>query len=125
MFGDISAWFYQTLGGINTDPRQPAFKRTIVRPRPVADLKWAAAEHESPYGAIACRWQVEGQNLSMAVTVPANTTAAVYVPASDGQAVLEGGQPAAKSPGVKFLGMEAGAAVFEVPSGKYRFTTGQ
>ena len=23
MFGDISAWFYETLGGINVDPRQP------------------------------------------------------------------------------------------------------
>ena len=123
MFGDISAWFYQTLAGINTDPVQrPAFKRTFIRPRPVGDLKWVAAEHESPYGTVASRWKLEGGVLSLDVTVPANTTGIVCVPARDQQAVREGDRPASQSTSVKFLEMQDGAAVFETPSGKYRFT---
>ncbi len=35
--------------------------------------------------------------------------------------MTEGGRPAAGAPGVKFLRMEPGAAVFEVGSGTYSF----
>ena len=55
------------------------------------------------------------------MTVPPNTTAEVYVPARSEQSVTEGGGPASKAAGVKFLRMEDGAAVFEVVSGKYEF----
>jgi alpha-L-rhamnosidase len=120
-FGVISAWFYQSLGGINIDPLQPAFKHSVIRPRPVGDLQWANAEHESPYGPVACRWRIDGKRLAVNVTVPPNTTADVYVPARSEQSVTEGGQPAAKAAGVKFLRMEDGAAVYEVVSGKYEF----
>ena len=121
MFGDISAWFYQTLGGINFDPQQPGFKHAILRPLPVGDLKWARAEHQSLYGTIACDWRQKGNGLAVKVTVPVNTTADVYVPARAVEAVSEGGQPVANAAGVKFLRMDRGAAVFEVGSGKYAF----
>jgi alpha-L-rhamnosidase len=121
MFGDISAWFYETLGGINVDQKQPAFKHIIIRPRPVGDLTWAVARHESPYGTIACQWRREGKGLTVNVTIPANTTAEVYVPAGAEQSVTESGGPASKASGVKFLRMEDGAAVFEVESGSYQF----
>ena len=48
MFGDISAWFYEALAGINPDPAKPGFKHIIIRPRPVGDLKWVKAWHRSP-----------------------------------------------------------------------------
>ena len=121
MFGDISAWFYETLGGINVDPRQPAFKHVIIRPQPVGDLKWVNAVHESLYGTIACRWRIEANGLAVNVTIPPNTMAEVYIPAPSEQAVTEGGQPASKARGVRFRRMEAGAAVFELLSGKYEF----
>jgi alpha-L-rhamnosidase len=122
MFGDISAWFYQTLAGINIDPRQPAFRRAIIRPRPVGDLTWAHGEHESLYGLLASRWRIKDNVFSLDVAVPANATAVVYVPAASEQTVRESGQPAATAPGVKFSRMEDGCAVFEVGSGKYAFT---
>jgi alpha-L-rhamnosidase len=121
MFGDISAWFYQTLGGINLDPDEPAFKRTIIRPQPVGDLQWVRARHESPYGTVACQWRRSGKGLTVNVTIPPNTTAKVHVPAGSEQSVSESGGPASKAPGVEFLRMEDGAAVFAVVSGKYEF----
>ena len=41
MFGDISAWFYQTLAGINPDPETVGFKHIIIKPQLLGDVKWA------------------------------------------------------------------------------------
>jgi alpha-L-rhamnosidase len=54
----------------------------------------------------------------MDLTVPANTTAMVYVP---GKNITEGGLPAAEAEDVTFLHMEKDKAVFKVESGKYEF----
>jgi len=125
MFGDISAWFYQALAGINLDPLSPAFKHIIIRPQPVGDLTWVKAEHDSMYGPIRAAWQRRANEFSLEVTVPVNASASVYVPAKDANAVTEGGRPASMSSGVKFLRMEAGCAVFSVGSGKYTFVARQ
>jgi hypothetical protein len=55
--------------------------------------------------------------------VPANTTATVFVPAGSPEHVLEGGMFARNAPGVKFLRMENGRAVFHVGSGRYHFVS--
>ena len=44
-----------------------------------------------------------------------------FVPANDASAVTERNQPAARAEGVRFLRMEAGAAVYAVGSGTYAF----
>ena len=58
------------------------------------------------------------------MTVPVNTVAEVHVPADTRHAVSEGGRPADKAKGVRFLRMEDGAAVFQVGSGTYDFVAG-
>jgi alpha-L-rhamnosidase len=58
------------------------------------------------------------------VTIPVNTTATVWVPATNAAAVKESGVAAAKARGVKFVRMDQDAAVFEVTSGKYSFSAG-
>lgn len=124
MLGDISAWFFKVLAGIDTDPEGPGFKRIIIRPRLAGDLTWVRAHHDSLHGRIVCNWQREGSTLTMEVTIPLNTTATVHVPASDPAAIRESGNPVATSAGVKFLGLEDGAAIYQVGSGYYRFTVG-
>lgn len=123
MFGDISAWFHQTLGGVNVDPRQPGFKHAIIRPRPVGDLTWAKSEHETPYGVIACHWKIEPKGLSVKIVVPANTTATAYIPAATPGAVTENGRSAAESSDVKEVGYDVKdhVAVFDLESGSYDF----
>ena len=124
MFGDISAWFYQALAGINIDPEQPAFKHFVVRPQPVGDLTWVRAKHQSAYGPIAVSWQKKDAAFALNVAVPVSTTATVHVPADKVEAVRESGRAASDATGVKFLRMENAAAVFEVAPGKYAFTVG-
>jgi len=38
--GDLNAWSYQGLAGVNPDPERPVFKQVILRPRPVGDLEY-------------------------------------------------------------------------------------
>jgi alpha-L-rhamnosidase len=119
--GNLNAWFYQTLAGINYDPAQPGFKHIRIKPAMVGDLTWVNAHHDSPFGRVASAWQRDGNQLTMEVTIPVNTTATVYVPAKAAAAVSESGQPASQATGVKFLRMEGAAAVFHVGSGIYQF----
>lgn len=119
--GNLQAWFYQTLGGINYDPERPGFKHIILRPRPVGDLTFVKASHRSLYGPIVSEWRIEDYSFRWKIIVPPNTTASVYVPARDPASVREGGKPAAQSPVVKFLRAEPGTAIYEVGAGTYTF----
>jgi alpha-L-rhamnosidase len=121
LVGDLDIWLYECLAGIKPDPAQPGFKRIIMRPEPVGDLRFVKASHRSPYGLIVSDWEHEGDRFRWRITVPVNTTATVWVPASEAGNVTENGRPAGQSQGVKFLKMENDRAVFSVGSGNYRF----
>jgi alpha-L-rhamnosidase len=119
--GNLDAWFYCTLAGINYDPEQPGFKHIIIKPAMVGDLTWVKCGYDSIQGRIVSNWKRESDKLTMEVTIPINTTATVYVPAKDAASVTESGQPTEKAQGVKFLRMENDAAVYTVGSGAYQF----
>ena len=81
------------------------------------------ASYKSIYGKIISDWKNEGRTFTLNVTIPANTTATVYVPAGNAESVTEGGQPASKAETVQFLCMEGDKAVFAIGSGQYRFVS--
>jgi len=121
--GNLEAWFYQTLAGINHDPQRPGFKHIVLRPCPVGDLTYAKASHKSMYGRIVSGWKRKGETFTWNITVPPKTTATVHVPAKAVSDVTESGRPAGKSGGVTFLRMSRGRAVFSVGSGSYEFVS--
>jgi alpha-L-rhamnosidase len=123
LVGDLNIWFYERLAGIRPDPAHPGFKHIILKPAPVEGLTYAKATHKSPYGKVASSWHKEGNRLKWQIRIPANTTATVYVPAKSADAVREGGQPASAAPGIKFVRMDGGTAVYEIGSGSYSFTS--
>jgi alpha-L-rhamnosidase len=119
--GNIAAWHAQALGGIRPDPDGPGFKKTILKPNIVGDLHWVESHYDSVYGRIVSHWRKRAGQLVMEVTIPANTTATVFVPAKDSAGVTESGQPVAQAEGVKFLRVVDEVVVFTVGSGSYRF----
>ena len=123
MFGSVSGWFYQWLAGIDCDPAQPGFQQIIIQPQPVGDLTWVKAAYDSIHGRIVSNWRRQGTRLTMDITIPINTTATIYVPAMKETSVTESGVPAAKAPGINFLGLRQGAAVYAVGSGSYHFSS--
>jgi alpha-L-rhamnosidase len=123
MLGHIQQWFYQSLAGIAPDPSGPGFKKIILKPQVVGDLTWCRGQYESPYGTIICNWKIKNGFLLLDLTIPANTTATVYIPAQKNSDILEGKQPASNAKGIRFLRMEKRNAVFAVESGQYHFQT--
>ena len=119
--GSPGAWFYEGIAGIRPVPAAPGFKKIVIKPAIVGDLTWVKAHYGSPYGRIVSNWKREGNKLTMEVTIPANSTATVHVPAKDADGITESGKPASKEKGAQFLRMEANAAVFAVGSGTYQF----
>jgi hypothetical protein len=120
-FGAIGQWLFSTVAGIDTDPQRPGFQHLLIRPQPGGGLTWARATYESIHGTIASSWKQEGSRLTLDVTIPANTTATIWVPAPSHDGVTESGRPAAAAEGLRFVRMTEGCAVFEAGSGEYHF----
>lgn len=129
MFGDILAWFVKALAGLDVDHSSPGFRHIVLKPHVVGDLRFARAAYDSVRGRIESGWKIENNGtLTLAVAIPANATATVYVPTSSppsnaatGGAITEGGKPANRAEGVAFVRSEDGYAVFNVVSGRYIF----
>lgn len=122
MLGHLLEWFYTYVGGIRRDDSAQAYKKFIVRPEIVGDLRSAEASFRSPYGLIRSEWTTEQGGFDLLVEVPANTTARIYVPAPAGSRVCESGLEVAQCKDVESLGTEDGYRVFGVGSGIYRFS---
>lgn len=120
--GAVGEWMYRVILGINNDDDHPAYQHFIIRPYPGGGLKWARGSYNSIRGLIKTAWDVSDGGMKLNVTIPANTTATVYIPANKSENVMESGRPATGAPGVKLIRMESGSAVFEVASGSYKFT---
>lgn len=125
MLGHIQQWFQQCLAGIRPDSTAPGFKKCIIKPEIVGDITWCRGSHRCLYGTIETAWKLENDQFILDVTIPANTTATVYIPAGTQAEVMEGKKKAVDSKGVTYDRMEGGRAVFTVRSGHYHFRVPQ
>lgn len=82
MFGDVSAWFYAWIAGIQQENDSVGFKEIVFRPNPVGSLKNASANYMSPHGRISSAWQVEGDRMHIALEVPCSSSARLVLPAN-------------------------------------------
>jgi hypothetical protein len=127
MFGTIAQWFYEEVAGIKNT--SPGYRTIQIRPLITPDgIASASASYDSVQGTIKSSWSQDAKGITMNVTIPANTTAKVYVPGNDPSKVgeLASGQNllASNAPGVSLAGVEQDAVVYEVGSGTYRFVVG-
>ncbi len=123
LLGDLIIWYYENLAGIKADPDIPAFKHINMKPYVLGELTYVDASYNSMYGKIESGWKLEEDKFQWDITIPANTSATVYVPTLDKEDVMEGNKSASKAEGIKFIGWEDNRAVFEIESGQYSFTS--
>ena len=123
LLGDLIIWYYEDLAGIKPDPDIPGFKHIIMKPNVVGDLTNVEASYNSSYGRINSSWQLAAGKFTWNVTIPANTSATVYVPTLNKEEVKESGKSASSGDGIKFISWEGNLARFEIKSGKYTFTS--
>jgi len=123
MFGSVCQWFYEHIGGILPSNMKPGFKHTIIKPIPISRLTYAKTTYYSVHGEIKTDWKLEDGDFILKTTIPANTSATVYVLAKDAGKVTEGGRKISRNKEVKFLKMEPPFAVYEVDAGTYNFSS--
>jgi len=121
MLGHAQQWFYCDLLGIRQADDSVAFKKIVIKPAYETGVEWAKGYYDSVKGRVSVDWKKASGHALVTVTIPANSTALVYVPAKDAGSVTESGKPAGEAESVKFLRMENNAAVYEVGAGNYQF----
>ncbi len=113
MFGDISAWYFKALGGINVDENNPGFKNIIFKPNFVPGLNEFKATHKGPYGKINSEWKRENGNIIYSVKIPANSTATLYLD-SDISGLKKYSNRAIKENGDTKIELDAGRHTFNL-----------
>jgi len=122
-FGAVGQWMMAYSLGIQRD--EAGFQKFILQPEPdpTGAMTFAEGHYDSMYGRIRSAWKVDGKALTYRATVPANTSATLFLPASDADGVTEGGKRIGDAAGVKFLRQEGGRAVLQLESGSFEFRT--
>lgn len=80
LLGDLLVWYYENMAGIKSNPENPGFKEIIMKPDFKAGLSYVNASYKSSYGLIKSHWKKNKSSLEWEVTIPANTSAKVYMP---------------------------------------------
>ncbi len=128
--GSVGEWYFSHLAGLRPHPEVPGFKKVIIKPMPIGDLKWAKASLETAYGTNKIRWEKKNEKLFLNISIPANTNAVVYVPtlgiekpsvSESGQQLLKYGKFVNNSDALVFKELTPNAVVFEVGAGDYEF----
>lgn len=128
-FGAVCEWMFATLAGVDT--ARDGFRQIVLQPHPPTPgsnpentpISWVKVSYDSINGPIQVHWRRSPGLFDYAVTLPANTTATLYLPANRLNGVFEGGKPVAKARGIKVVGFENQRAILELGSGAYRFSS--
>lgn len=122
-FGAVGQWMMAYSLGIQRD--EPGFKKFKLQPEPdpTGQMTWARGYYDSMYGRITSSWKVENGLLRYEATVPPNSTATLYLPASSLESVTEGGKKFPRAKGLTFVKFEDNKAIFELTSGTYNFSS--
>lgn len=121
MFGSVSQWFYNWLGGIEPAADAAGFDRIHLQPRFVEGLEWVNCSVRTVRGPVTCNWRRTAARVAIDISVPVGATAEFTLPAATARTVTEGGRPAAEAAGVQPLPDAGGLVRFQLAAGSYRF----
>lgn len=81
--GSVGDWLFGRVAGIDQTSESVAYQELLLRPLPGGTLTWARATQETVRGLVACGWSLDGDRISVTVTVPPGATAVLEVPTTD------------------------------------------
>ena len=121
MLGHLMQWFYESIGGIQQQGNSIAFKSLIIKPYLVGDISSATSVFNTPYGTVKTDWEKFSDSFHLNVTIPANSTATVYLPVTGKLIVSENGSLIYKSKDILFVKKTKEYLIYNVGSGSYDF----
>ncbi len=114
-FGAVGFWMLSRILGL-APAEKAACWDLIPTPDPTGQVTWAEGSVETVKGTYESGWRIQPGKVEYRFTLPANTTATLYLPVQDGVIILLGQER------VTPLRYENGRAVFQISSGSYEFT---
>ena len=119
-FGAVAAWMYNYSLGIQRNPNSPGFKSFILKPSPDPnkDITFAKGHYDSMYGRITSEWKYVKDGWIYEVSVPANSSATLFLPAKASTQITEKGKSINT-----WKGLKRGEDNIQIPlvSGSYIF----
>jgi alpha-L-rhamnosidase len=117
-FGSVNEWMFGIMAGIQSDG--PAYKKIKIKPEIVqGDLDFVKASLITMNGKIVSGWKLEGDNLSMEVKIPVNTTAKIFIPASNKESVQINGVAVDEVENIEIIDYVDGKLIVSVGSGYF------
>ena len=117
--GSCGEYFFEGIGGIS--PACPGFDRILIHPQMDGNLAWARTSYQSIHGPIQTSWRIEGASRHLDVSIPANTTAEVWLPQALMATTTESDRPISHAAGISPMPPAPQALVLSVGSGLYHF----
>ncbi len=81
-YGAIGDWLYREAAGLKE--AAPGYKKICIKPHIGDGFSFMKAEQLTPYGKAVSHWKKDGDVVTLAVEIPFNTTADVFVPTASG-----------------------------------------
>lgn len=119
-YGAIGDWMYRSIAGIDTDPVNPGYKVCKIKPTIGRPLNYARAELKTYYGKIVSGWKIKNRKIILNISIPVNTKARIFIPASNQNTVTENGKSLAVQ-GIEIIENTGEYLLVEVGSGDYQF----
>src|SRR6056300_893786 len=115
-FGAIGAWMQNYSLGIQREPKEVAFKAIVLKPTPDPNnqLKWAEGHYDSMHGTIKSKWELKEDHTLYTISIPANTTATVYLKANSINDIRESGKKLKKSTTIELLDRDSERISFKI-----------
>lgn len=119
-FGAVAAWMYNHSLGIQRHPTKTGFQEFILKPTPDPNKNITSAKGHvnTMYGTIKSAWNTEGGKQIFKISVPANSTSILYLPAKNATQIMESGKPISKWKGIS---IEKDKVAIPLGSGEYSF----
>ena len=119
MFGSVSQWMMNWLGGIQLDQKSVGFDHVVIRPQTVRGLEWVHSSRQTIRGKIRSNWSRHGKTIRYEIEIPGNVQARILLDCGPSDSITEGGKavsPVHHHDHLAKVSIGSGHYVFEVKS---------
>jgi alpha-L-rhamnosidase len=107
-YNGIGSWFYQALGGIQTDEITPAYRKVLIQPQIPQGIIWAKTFKETPYGPLVVNWELKEKTIELHVEIPIGIEAGVFIPAGTKEYNMDGKEYNLSGEKSEIVGLKSG-----------------
>jgi len=115
-----SGFLFRHVAGI--DAASPGFEAIEIRPPSVARVRRGGGDYDSIMGRISTDWsQNADRSFSLSVSIPANTSARIHLPARHQSRIIESRAELSSGSDIRVVERSDYETVIEIGSGSYQF----